>query len=206
MGMVPELEVYRHEVKRLTIENNALRDKNGRDSSTINLCLREIHELKDSLDALKLENSHLREQLNEAHATNMAVHTRKGQLATQQVELVERCNNLLNEKKSLETRVEQLNSDLKAYQAGSNRYSIIVSELETKLANAQAIANRQRANAQRRAQRQQKYIDWLRSQNELLQNISGFGNQPRVQQDSARLKDPALREALTDAVTKDLKP
>lgn len=162
-------------------------------STYIKGALAEWRNMEEENDRLKNTISRLCEQLNEAHAT-------------QQAELVERCNNLLNEKKSLETRVEQLNSDLKAYQAGSNRYSIIVSELETKLANAQAIANRQRANAQRRAQRQQKYIDWLRSQNELLQNISGFSNQPRDQQDSARLKDPTIREALTDAITKDLKP
>lgn len=175
-------------------------------STYIKGALAEWRNMEEENDRLKNTISRLREQLNEAHAVNTAVHARKGQLATQQAELVERYNNLLNEKKSLEIHVDQLNSDLKAYQAGSNRYSIIVSELEAKLANAQATANRQRANAQRRAQRQQKYIDWLRSQNELLQNISGFGNQPRVQQDSARLKDPALREALTDAVTKDLKP
>lgn len=170
-------------------------------SISIDGFLREIQEMKDRLRDVTIANNRLRDQVC---GNDLLISKLNNQIAA--CVPPEQYQNLLNEKNSLETRVEQLNSDLKAYQAGSNRYSIIVSELETKLANAQAIANRQRANAQRRAQRQQKYIDWLRSQNELLQNISGFGNQPRVQQDSARLKDPALREALTDAVTKDLKP
>jgi len=170
-------------------------------SISIDGFLREIQEMKDRLRDVTIANNRLRDQVC---GNDLLISKLNNQIAA--CVPPEQYQNLLNEKNSLETRVDQLNSDLKAYQAGSNRYSIIVSELETKLANAQAIANRQRANAQRRAQRQQKYIDWLRSQNELLQKISGFSNQPRDQQDSARLKDPALREALTDAVTKDLKP
>ena len=175
-------------------------------STYIKGALAEWRNMEEENDRLKNTISRLREQLNEAHAANTAVHARKGPLATQQAELVDRVNNLINEKNSLEIQLANVTLQLDRAQDNGELHAIRCNELEIKLLNTNATSNRQRANAQRRAQRQQKYIDWLRSQNELLQNISGFGNQPRDQQDSARLKDPALREALTDAVTKDLKP
>ena len=170
-------------------------------SISIDGFLREIQEMKDRLRDVTIANNRLRDQVC---GNDLLISKLNNQIAA--CVPPEQYQNLLNEKNSLAIRVEQLTGDRKIAYAVCSRHEQTVSDLKTKLANAQATANRQRANAQRRAQRQQKYIDWLRSQNELLQNISGFGNQPRGQQDSARLKDPQVREALTDAITKDLKP
>lgn len=190
-------------------------------SISIDGFLREIHEMKDRIKALSIENSRLRDQAESDRVRIETLTARFVGLPTREL-----FQTLLNEKQSLEIQLASVTSHLNREQDNGYRHAIHCNELETKLLNIQVTANRQRANAQRRAQRQQKYIDGLRAANttlqqtilkmlnanekrsELLSQIleSATGLDVKGSQDSARLKDPAVREALTNIITKDLKP
>lgn len=165
-------------------------------SISIDGFLREIQEMQDRLRDVTIANNRLRDQVC---GNDLLISKLNNQIAA--CVPPEQYQNLLNEKNSLAIRVEQLNSAMKAYQAGSNRSALIVSELQTKLANAQATANRQRANAQRRAQRQQKYIDGLRAANAELQRVLLAA----IQGGGQTITWAVLDKANTDAADKLLK-